>query len=856
MDEDSADVFATLKARRQEEEYCLAFLDRNRSALHLKCGEEADLFFNLYLGNYLYKRMSRPAESEKALKSKLKKSYSHKEQFRENRAARNVEYVLQRKRDFGVSQVRVQELTKKLSDEYEAQIAEHLRRCAKWRAHISQTTTDLVSNMSAVASERLCEAAVQLSVISDALSFIPPFYKSMAKHFHATDQVFTANSNLIPAFCVRDYSQPLRADTLRLLTTLSEGCREGSMIPAVAWRKARSVCVLQKPLVLDEASCQCLAESLGWKAVFGADVDYSVESLYTLLCSATEDLIVFGFPCDSSQFTLLHKQFNRAAPSDSFVPRPTPSVVEPFDLIVELDIPDETVLRDVLAVLEDTGSDARYDVRELFLDTEAQLVRLRPAADPQLDVEQYAHRAATLESHFRLIEEGSHSYARVAMESRLVSDEFVERVQDRVGQIAEPAEPAYPPQTVHESLLQAVRPLSGELKEFFAEQWDGVEAHYRTAVSHAFELLHEAHLLVIAHLDQSRREMQAFLARPGSSQHHVIEFQQWHCTQIERCMRRIQRVKDECYIRLAALREQLLQIETDRKAEEEARQRDLTNAPFRAILFELVNNAATLLAQAELDRWTATRTLLVDFNQIVSDVDLVPPIPHKKFTLLVDSTRSQKGRQQKKQPRGTPQGRARVENKLLPFESPLFEQLEAMKRYVTDAAVVYVRVTTPVSNRAKSRPTKDKNPFAPNKFTALDEFLTGFADDDVFVTGKFDEITELARSEIYLIQQSFDAFVDDSNRWIQEHYERKKAIVDTAIAYLTGRVNDEAQVNHLVLLREDKCVIDHQQLLVANEEVPKVPIPFSPAQIQELPAKSPEGFIQGVVAFQTETNGP
>jgi hypothetical protein len=181
-----------------------------------------------------------------------------------------------------------------------------------------------------------------------------------------------------------------------------------------------------------------------------------------------------------------------------------------------------------------------------------------------------------------------------------------------------------------------------------------------------------------------------------------------------------------------------MQIELDRKIEEEIKQRDLTNAPFRSILFELVNNACTLFAQAELDRWTATRTLMVDFNQIIADVDLVPPMSHKKFTLLVERTRTQKGRGQKKQSRSTPVGRGRVENKLQPFESPLFEQIEAMKRYVSDAGVVYVRATTPVSNRTKPRTTKDKNPFAAQKINALDEFFSAFTDDDVYALGKFE----------------------------------------------------------------------------------------------------------------------
>jgi hypothetical protein len=76
--------------------------------------------------------------------------------------------------------------------------------------------------------------------------------------------------------------------------------------------------------------------------------------------------------------------------------------------------------------------------------------------------------------------------------------------------------------------------------------------------------------------------MHRFSLRPGSSQYLVIEFQQWHCNQVERCMRRVPRVKEECQLRLTALREQLMQIENDRMAEEEMKQKDLTNALFES----------------------------------------------------------------------------------------------------------------------------------------------------------------------------------------------------------------------------------------------------------------------------------
>jgi hypothetical protein len=320
-------------------------------------------------------------------------------------------------------------------------------------------------------------------------------------------------------------------------------------------------------------------------------------------------------------------------------------------------------------------------------------------------------------------------------------------------------------------------------------------------------------------------------------------------------MRRMQRVKDECYLRLGTLREQLLQIENERKTEEEARQKELMNATLRSTLFELVNNACTVLAQAELDRWTSTRVLMIDFNQVISDVDLVPALPHKKLSHLIDPSRAPQRKGVKKPVRPASLTRTRAESKLQPFDSPLFEQLESVKKFVSDASVIYIRATTPISNRARGRPVKDKNPFAAHKISALEEFLGAFSDDDVYILARLDEIAEIAREEIQDVQQAFDAFVEDSSRWIQEHFERRKSIIDTAIAYLLNRVNDEAQLNHLVILEEDRCVVDLRQLLVPNEEVPKVPAPFPVELTQDIAGRSPEAFMRAVVDFVNEANG-
>jgi hypothetical protein len=628
--ETPVDVFQTLKARRQEEEHSLDFLDKNRRILQGKCQGKIDLFYNENLGNYIYKRLRRPAASEIELKTKFKKSFAFKQQFTENRTARNSEYVLQRKRDFAISQERAKALTKKLQDEYKSNVTEHLRRHANWVSRTRTDTSSLVDESTSGVANRICEAAVQLATISDALSFVPAFYLTIVKHFHRANIPFSTDASLIPTFWVNEYRRPLRAETQRLLITLSEGCLEGSMIPAVPGRKTRSVCILLKPLVFSPDVCTDLADSVGCRAIFGSDFHDSIPSLFSVLCESTEDVLVFGFPRHPAELSALSNLFNREPKDDGFLSHPQASAVQPFDIILELDIADEIVLGDVLAELEDSEDGTCYDVRTLAIDTEEQLVRLKYKTDPNFDVEQYASRSVTLKSNFDLIAEANRPlYRRLKLDSRVLSEEVIDRIKDAIDSVADPTWPSYPPTAVYPTLLANLRVLSLELKEFSIVQWRSIEENYAEAIRRAFDLMNETFRLMITHLKRSRRDMKLFLGRPGSSQHLVIEFQQWHCGQVERCMRRMQRVKDECNLRLNALREQLLQIENDRKTEEETKQKDLANAAFRTTLFEFVNNACTLLAHAEIDRWAATHSLMVDFNQIVSEVALVPQLPHK-----------------------------------------------------------------------------------------------------------------------------------------------------------------------------------------------------------------------------------
>ena len=856
------DVFAVLKARRNEEESCLEFLGQNRRVLHDKCSTEVDDYFNDTYGSYLYKRMRYPSESERELKSKFKRAYANKSQFIDNRVRRNEEYVEQRKRDFCISQERVSKLISKLQSEYEEDVQTSLARCTKCCEQIKEDTNKLISEDSKLNASLIVEGSLELHSISESLSFVPNFYKVTLDYFQKDKLPFCKDSASISKYSYEHYFKPLRPDTQRLFITISEACQPHSMTPPLIERKCRSVCVISKPLVFDDNSLQQLSNQLGWRPIFAQQFGNEVvkELFQILTTTEEEDIIIFGFPRTPQEYESLYQLFNPISlPKEGccFLDQPIPSVIEPFDLIIEVNIPDEIVLRDVLSQYCDQESGEVYDLRNLTVDTVSTLVNLERVSDSSFDILQYAIRSATLKSNFEMLSERtspSGLYERIELESRSMNESFVNEMNELINKIPEPVSPKYSSDVVIPSLLNSIRSnVSSEVQEFIMTQWNMITSNYQASVERSFELLQESHLLLIGHLNKARSEMQEFLRRPGSSQHLVVEFQEWHSEQVERCMRRLQKVKDECSLRINSLRENLLQIENDRKSEEENKQKELLNAPFRTTLFELVNNACTMLAQAELDRWVSTRTLMLDLNQIVSDVDLVPPLPRRKLTQATDPSRDKKGKNVKKPQRNTPTSRNRNESKLQTFESPLFEQLESSKKFVTDSSVIYVRSTTPVSTRGKTRVGKDKNPFAQHKISALEEFAPAFSDEDVYLLSRLDQISELAHEELNIVQQSFDAYLEDSTKWIQTHYERRKSIAETAIAYMLEKVNEEAQLNHLIFLNEDNCTVDFTQMLVGDEEIPKLPLAFPEEFVESSKTESAETIMQGIVQYTTQT---
>lgn len=857
--EEGDNVFAILKARRNEEEQCLEFLDRNRKVIHAKCSATVDDYFNDDYARYLYKRVRRPADPEIELKAKFKKSYSNKETFIQNRIARNEEYVIQRKRDFAISQDRVKRLLAKLNQEYESDVEEKLSKCQSWEAKTESDTNEIINNDMGHASEMICQSAINLSVISNALSYLPPFYTSILKLFNNQSIPFDKDSPMITEFEYDCYFKPLRTETQRLFISMCEACEPESMTPPLVERKGRAVCVLSKPLVFNEAQCLKIASSLGWKAVFATKFKDAVTEIFKLLCEIEDDVLIFGFPRTPKELNEIFKLFNPINPDHdqySFLQRPTPSTLEPFDMIIELDISDEIVLRDVLAQLEDQETGNKYDIRTLKLETESQLVNLKRASDPYFNIIQYPSRSVTLKTNFNLIKEKNQEiYNIVPLNSRELTDDLISQLTTLVNEISQPITSKYSPDAVYPSLIQSVRSISEELRTFFMDEFRSIENSYNESIKRSFELLNSVHLLLINHLEKARSEMQEFLRRPGSSQYLVVEFQEWHNNQVERSMRRLQKVKDECGIRLNSLRDQLIQIENDRKNEEEQKQKDLLNAPFRTTLFEHVSNCCTMLIQAEIDRWVSTRTLMMDLNNVICDTDLVPPLPRKKLNMLADPARDKNKKNTKKNTRSTPtsNSRNRADSKLQLFESPLFEQLEALKKFVNDASVIYVRSTTPVSTRGKAR-AKDKNPFAAHKISAIEELMTAFSDDDIYIVAKIDQIAKMTTEEVQIVQQSFDAFLEDSTNWIQSNYEKRKSIADTAIGYMLKCVNEEKQMNSLIIMNEENCTVDNTQLLVGNEEVPKVPPVFPEELTHNAVTGQPEDIMNGIVDFINQSN--
>jgi len=851
------DPFTILQERRKEEDDCLEFLDKNRAAIRkLNASVIENSCYSDY-ANFLLKRIRRQAESEMTLKTGFKESYTNKHVFKDNRKKRNEEYIEQRKADFSISQKRVNILSQKLQDEYENNIRYLIGRCQSVRQATEHNTISNLQSVTSHFSDVIIESTIIYSEISEALSFIPFYYIDLIPMFNQLSLCFDPKHPDIPEFMSNKLKVPLFNDMVRLFTTLLESFSPEMMTPKLFSRKCKAVCIIFKPLMFSDDDCISLTQSLGWKPVFVHEMNNVIDEICELLLNSTEDLVFFGFPRTPYELNAVNARMNAFISDEkkvSLIPKPVPTIQSPFDNIIELDLDDESILRDVTSRFVDPTNGNLYDIRYLSIEDENQIIRIKPSDDPYFDIPQFPSRSVTLKTNYEIIAKSNPSiFVKIPLENRNVTQEQVLQISSYLKSIPSPISPKYMPETMIPELVSSVSSVSEELKQFFVSQFALIEETYNNSILKVYQMLNSTHLSMVDHLQKARKEMLQYLYRPANSQHLVIEFQQWHSTQVERCMRRMQKVKDECSLRLSALREQLLQIELDRKTEEENKQKDLLNASFRLTLFEIISNAYTMLAQAEIDRWTATRSLMMDYNQIIVQAELVAPLPRKKLQIILDPSRAdRKGKTMKKPTRTTPTSKSRLDGKLPSFDSPLPEAVDGFKKYVTEAASIYIPVTAPASTRNKARPTKDKNPYAIHRISATDEFQSAFRDDDAYLVNQLDRICNLAQDEIQAIQQAFDSFVEDSTQWIQNHYEKRKSISDTAIAYMLQKVNEEAQINQMIFLTHEKCTIDYTKLIVMNEESPKIPPPF-PEQLYQLALNGQaEEIMKQVSMFEIE----
>ncbi|EAY07967.1 hypothetical protein TVAG_332920 [Trichomonas vaginalis G3] len=838
-------VFTILKERREEEENCLDFLDVNRRILRQRNSDLVDDRLNADYQHYLYKYIRYQAENETTLKAELKEAYSNKQKFSDNRSHRNDQYLEQRKKDYAISQKRVQMLIQKLRDEYRNNVNNALSTIEAISQESNNTSMDMINTMSQNITNGLVSSALALQKVADVINFVPFFYNELIPHFQANGLVFDINNQQIPQFHVTNYMKSLPNETNKVFTTILETFQPESMTPKILSRQCRAICVVTKPLVFSDEQKAKIAETLGWNYYNVENFNNAAEEIFTLLSTTTEDALIFGFPRTPSEAQDLFNMFNPQTDKEvksHLLPRPVSSEITPFDKIIELDVSDRIIVEDVYSSLVNPEGQT-YDVRTLDIQDENQLTQLRSSPDENLDIPQFPMRSVTMKTNFDLLrEEYAKQYETIELHNREITDDLINQLASVTEKIEMPQEPQYPPNILIDNLSSQIANFSPELKEFFVNQWKGIEERYESAISRVFSLVNQLHVRMVDHLTKARSEMLSYLFRPGNSQQHVIEFQQWHCTQVERGMRRMSKVKDECNLRLNSLREQLISIENDRKSEEEYKQKDLMNSSFRTTLFETISNAYTMLAQAEIDRWTSCHNMIMDINQIIVNLDLAVPLPRKKLPLIVDS-KTDKRKSAKKPARTTPLSKSRLENKLPPFETPITENIDTFKKFVSDASCIYIPSTAPLSTRAK-KPVKDKNPLAPHKINAIDEVQNCLRDDDSFIVSQLDRINAMCLDEIQAIQQAFDSYVEDSSNWISSHYEKRKAIADTAVAFMFQKVNDEQQLNQLILFSDENCVIDYSQLLSPNEESPKIPAAFPEDAIKEASDGHAENLYQ------------
>lgn len=804
----------------------------------------------------MLRQIRAPSSKEAEVKGKFKKNYLNKKRFTENRVERNEQYVKQRKLDFSLTQSRVQRLVDKLKDEYEENISEALKTCQKFSEDFQQQRKIEYQNICNQLSQNISKSSAEFLDLYNILSFIPSFFSDLIPSFYDLQIPFDITYEGISDFLVNVYKVSLPWDFQKVVISLFSAFGNNKFLSPIISRKVNSICILSKPLTFTDQQKLDLAKEIGWKPLLGQSFDDPVSNIFEELKNSDQNLLIFDFPRTFEDFYQIQKLFSYKVSNKELVQTLSPPDSNPFDLILFVDVTNEVILRDIYSVFVDKETNAKLDIRNLDLSDEKQITRIVPAEDGEFDISQFPSRTGFLNQGYELIKEHAGSiYHQIPLSEREINQDLLDSLSTFLEKVEKPIEPESPLLKLDASLIDSASYLSDDMKTVFVDGWLSVQSNYDGGVTKIFQVINSTRQLLVQHLRIAREELNKYLRRPSNSQQHITEFQIWHSTQVKRSMRKLPKVKEECNYRINALREILLQIENDRKSDEEVKQKDLLNAPFQQSLFEIVTNSFTLLVQAEFDRWHGSRIILSDFNQMISKLEPAQPLQRKKLQISLDVSKANaKGKSAKKTPKPATNAKGKVDGKIPVYDSPLYENIEQLKKHVSDSSATYIPIQTPtLTTRTKAKPVKDKSPFALNRITALDEFISAFKEDDTYFVAKLNEIVSMLKLEIETIHRSFEAFIEESTGWIQAHYENRKSIADTAIAYLLSKVEGGDQLNYFIALDEDNCTIDKTRLFTENEKPPVIPPTFSQEILTESTISGPEAIFTKIFGLDEPT---
>ncbi|XP_062240685.1 sperm flagellar protein 2 [Platichthys flesus] len=392
-------------------------------------------------------------------------------------------------------------------------------------------------------------------------------------------------------------------------------------------------------------------------------VDIIVEAIRQV--PAQSGWILDGFPVDITQAYLLEKALGGAVDLGSGVetsrkdlvvdpdpPEPLPPPHPVLDLVLLLDVPDETVT---------TRAFSHSD-------------RSSPPTDTNVYLAQIPHRITAFQDTWPKLEKwyGGNQNILVCVDANVEEEELNEKVESILKQVMmqiheeqpqpltdEVSSPAESFSSLHKerarsgtshhkssthssrghsrisstsagshdeghgvhkshhesasaSLASAIyidKPLPAVISQYLCTHWETVCDSYVGNIKTVMELLRSQNNLISHHLFNIREEFKHYLQRPDMRQELVSQWQKAF-NSIADDMREDEEMKAELHLRLDELRERLWDISDQRKAEDEQERASLMyNGWVEENTAILINHHSTLM-QVELDRFQETLCIL------------------------------------------------------------------------------------------------------------------------------------------------------------------------------------------------------------------------------------------------------